>query len=1588
MKKTRIETLAAASPGALAAALAGALWLSPAPVRAGPASCAPTPNGQIGSSSRTDAAGTQVCSGGDTGVAYQATGGDLTVDLNNDPINGHAVNLSDDGGARNLTLNIGLPGAGYAAAPVLATDSSSNGVKIISSGGNVQFTSYAGGAIAFTGGTSPSYAVNLQTSGFGTITATAGDTLTNTTGAGLYAASVNGAVSITADANVTAAARALSAVASGTGNVSAALGDGVTLSNSVAGVYANSAQGTATATLGAQDSITTAASANSVGVYVQSNQTPAVGALTATLTTGANATVSTTGNNSAALQAVNLGNGLGGAAITVGDGAQLTTTGQGDVGVYAGTLLLATHTGSGAGDVSVQLGNNAVIAVNAGNGVGGQGGDVGVLAASQGGNVSVVWTGSGGSVAVHEAGGLPTQGVYATTTGAGSATIVTGVGTSVQSDNGDGVGANAQNGVVGINVQGAVTATGGDAIHAYATGAGSVSVVAGSALNPVSLTAVDPTNDAVYAADGGAGNISVATFGTAAGELYASALGAGSITVSANGTLTTAPGQAAIYASAQTGAVSVTTNATLSDTLLAQTTSGAITLSTQGAITAPGSDFSVAAFSNSGNISLTSNGALTGGVNLITGGAGTLTVNLSGGVTQTQPIDAVYASTSDGANAVTIASGPIVAAVGGYGVDAYAGGQGSVSVVVGDGVSVSTPSVALHAQSAGGAVSVRTGIGVTLTAADTVNAGGITARSDWAAPTAQTTASILTGANTAITVNGDTSTGVLAVNDGGGLGGALVQLGAGNSVTITGDTVAGVVAATSTGVYNFGAVVNGAGAAVVQIGAGDVVTIYGGNSQNVLAPVNGGVVASSAGGDVTVQWTGAGGAVTVNGGPGVSTVGVLASNIAGGTGAGSVTVVTGVGTAIASSNGIGILAANANTGAVSVTSNGAIQADAGGSGYFGSLGGLLRSGEYAAGILASGAGNVAVVSNAAIAVRGGDGVDASGQGAVSVTNAGPIAADQTALSALAGTGPLTIVNSSVMQGLGSVGLPVVSVGAAQGVSLTNSAGGLIGSNAMGPSDLVLSAALAPTGAVVLNNLGTLVGRLDLSNASSAAVSNGGVWLTGGASLFPAGGTLANSGTIEVVGAATFAKLGTLTNSGTIDLHAASGGAGDSLTVAGAFVGGAGSRVVLDAVLGVTGSGATCGALADCLSVGASSGSTRLVIHNVAALSAAGPNPAGILVVNGASSGADFTLDPASSNYDSRNGLLDDGLFSYALGYDAAAHQERLYGLPNGAAFRVPVLLTGAESLWYDVAPWTDRQTEFRDRSGGAERGRDGTQVWLQVVGEESQRGASASYTLAQTGDTYRFDTSYNQRTGGLVGGVDLGIQPHLTAGDHLLVGVSAGILSSQLDFSAAQSRADYEGAVVGAYGSYLVDGFFVDLSLDADLMKLKLNDQTAGVAAKPNLNDWGGRVELGRRWGLSRRWYWEPLATVAAVSTRIDTATLGPAVADFGAGQASARGGLGARLGAEPAAAGGLLTSWSLTARVWDSFSADNRVVLSAGGAAAPVTDRFDGAIGDLSGRFSFWSANGAWSASFGAGVAFKDGYTREDVTAALRYRW
>ncbi len=466
------------------------------------------------------------------------------------------------------------------------------------------------------------------------------------------------------------------------------------------------------------------------------------------------------------------------------------------------------------------------------------------------------------------------------------------------------------NGMVAVTANGGVTGTAGDGIFTSAVDGDTVITLAGD---------VSGTGDGINAVASGAGSVTV----TGTGNVTGDADGSGD------------PTDDGISVSTTSGTVLIDVDGSISGApgIVAVSATGDITVAGTGDVS-DGVDVALlAATGGAGIVSVTRDGVVTGGTDgivaiaggaSVVGGTGDVTGTLASGITATGDTadvtrDGVVSGGTDGivATAVTTAN---------------VGGTGDVTGTGGIGI-------------------LATGTVVTVTRDGTISGGtdGIVA--------AGTDTASVSGTGD---VTGATGVGILA----DGPGGVTVT----RDGVVTGDTD-GIAASSVDGAVSVTAVqdvtgVTGAGIDAEATGAG-AVTVTGGGA---VTGATGGILAQAQTGAVSVSGTGA---TTVTGADGVAITGVISD-------AGTVDnlLIDRSGAIEAQGSGAsgGIIATNAGSGAVTVTTTGPVLlSDAGSTGT-----GLLAQG--------TGGGNVAVTANGAVD-GGAVGIAASatGAGTVSVT---------------------------------------------------------------------------------------------------------------------------------------------------------------------------------------------------------------------------------------------------------------------------------------------------------------------------------------------------------------------------------------------------------------------------------------------------------------------------------------------------------------------------------------------------------------------------------------------------------------------------
>jgi hypothetical protein len=931
---------------------------------------------------------------------------------------------------------------------------------IADGGGDSKVAVTTNGAVSAGSGIYANTAGNLARD---TVTVVANNTVTGLAGAAITAKGHSGAVGVDAEFAVASTggagvfASGDGAVAVVTHGVTTTGGTAATVSgaNPVTGVSAANGYGVAAISTGGNVNVT--ANGSTVGglgggIVAQSAGTGTVNVTT----TGA---VSTTGGR--AIEA----DGQGGlVTVNAGDtvnstagGIYAQTTGVGGITINTAAAvnggafngIRATATGGGAinlGSSGQRLGAVTSTGVTAITATGK--GDVNVYATSASGGANGIAAqsinaGANGQVTVNTSGpvtGANGFGIIAHNGGVLAANTVTVTSTgAVTATGGTAVDAEASGGDVTVHTSGVVTANSGngqfwDAIFAHGSGDSAVSVTTDAAVNG-SYIGIDAATAGTLARD----TVSVTTNGavTSLHNAGISAVGVnGAVTVQAVGAVNSAQGDG-VFASGA-GQVSVTTNTvtTTGGTVPAQNAVGGVT----GLNASNG--YAIAAVSSNGPVTVDANGAISGGA--------------AGGI----------AALSTGGGAVTVTSGAVTTA-GGRGIEADSAG-GLVTVNSGGLVFGATGGIYANNTGSGG-ININTtaavlgqgstGIRANTTGSGTINLG--TAGQRLAAVTGGASGVVGTGGGDvnvhATTVTGATNAIVAQSIQPGANGAVTVDA----SGTLTGNSGYGVLAlnngvlaANTTTVTTTGAINSAGGAGIdaestggdVTVSSSGVITALGGNGtfwdgiyargagdSAITVTANAAVNGSYQGIDVATTGTLArdtvtvvtadtvtsqrGAAISAAGRNGLITVNAIGAVTAAGgdgvfaTGAGAIDITTNLVTVTG-----GALPAQAPNGQVTgVTAfNGYAVAGISTAGPVDISTNATVSGGAAGGILAQSGGTGTVsVYTAAVSAAGGRGIEADGMGGlVTIVAGGPVASDGDAIYASNTGGDIAISAAS------------------------------------------------------------------------------------------------------------------------------------------------------------------------------------------------------------------------------------------------------------------------------------------------------------------------------------------------------------------------------------------------------------------------------------------------------------------------------------------------------------------------------------------------------------------------------------------------
>ena len=464
-----------------------------------------------------------------------------------------------------------------------------------------------------------------------------------------------------------------------------------------------------------------------------------------------------------------------------------------------------------------------------------------------------------------------------------------------------------------------------------------------------------------------------------------------------------------------------------------------------------------------------------------------------------------------------------------------------------------------------------------------------------------------------------------------------------------------------------------------------------------------------------------------------------------------------------------------------------------------------------------------------------------------------------------------------------------------------------------------------------------------------------------------------------------------------------------------FVGGEGSRILLDAVFGEGLAQRDCQQRlggdevrfrlpgADCVDIigGSTSGRTEIIVRDIRPKDQGTINLDGIVLIDvsgGTSAAEHFALSPESDGYgetDDGRGFIDKGLFVFPLIYDAATQQHKLIGIAGTSAYQLPLMANAAQTLGRQS---TGVGLEGRVQGWQAAL-RAGSQLrggfWAEGQQDEAERDVVQS-TMA-LGETFAFNNDFEQDTSTMILGGDF-IVP-MAGKAAWVMGGSIGYARAQVGFDASGNEAEMEGVVLGLHGGYQTESWYLNAAYGQSFLQVDhyvptYNLTTAGSGADTKAGTESLLFDGGFRLALADNLHVEPLASLAWVRADFDDlviaapdnplATRNTARFD---NAVSLRGALGARIGFDMPSSS-LRVHYGLTGRYWNEFDGESGVAVQSVGPDTSLSDTFDGSFLDLAGRIGISDASGNVSGYIDARSTSGDDYSSLGLSAGFRYQW
>ena len=545
----------------------------------------------------------------------------------------------------------------------------------------------------------------------------------------------------------------------------------------------------------------------------------------------------------------------------------------------------------------------------------------------------------------------------------------------------------------------------------------------------------------------------------------------------------------------------------------------------------------------------------------------------------------------------------------------------------------------------------------------------------------------------------------------------------------------------------------------------------------------------------------------------------------------------------------------------------------------------------------------------------------TGIGNVMATIGGMISATGgTAIATNTAAGNSTININSIVQGIGSVANPVISATSGTGTTtINNNAGGVIRSTNGDAKDLAISSPVT-TGQIVINNAGTLLGRISLPDGNNV-FNNIGTWTAsdgaGPAANFGGGlNTLNNSGTINM--ASTFAgietinngvggvinagnipgaggamfttsKVQTVNNAGTLNVNGTAsfigapgstfnnlgtgvinmqnGNTTDRVTTSN-YVGAPGSRLNVDINLAQN----NASQRADLLSIGGNSSGTTAVNFNVVS-SARGFFTTPIPVVQAPPGGATFTVANPGA-------LAPSGLVSYAVEEIAPGDFSVVSHFNTGVG---GALLAGLGASVISIQNFFEPfNGELSTRHPGSplvgtfdtrDPNRPVGGMWIRANGGHNQVDTVATASLPN-GQSLASGISTNTNYAGYQIGFDSGLLNSFDSRWNIHAGVTGGQIFASNGETTGLGKLDLGQNFLGGYAVATRGAFFADVTVRRDWYDAKPVDPLIQQNADFSGRGYGVVATMGYNFRLNNGYFIEPQVGLHLTRANFDTVNL------------------------------------------------------------------------------------------------------------------